>query len=237
MWRFLTRRSGRSRDGIVVIALAFPLVLILAAGCHWKYSLAEKVTNPGHCPVIEPGAIPAPVGTYQNELQRRQASKAEADDFVVYHYEFNEEGNQFGPAGARHMIQMAGRLKDGQPFPVVIEATGVEPVDRSRWELVVSRLLAEGVVDADKRVTIGLSAAEGLYGDEAPRIYGSLIRVGNYGFLTSGGYGAYGGGGYGYGAYGGGYGGYGYGGFGGYGGGFSGGFGFTGAFGGYGFGR
>lgn len=210
----LVRYLGQARRYFLVAALALPLGLTI--GCH---SWSQKNDC---CPTIEKGAIAAPVGTYQNEFNRRQADKAEADDFVIYHYEFNEEGTDLGPAGTRHVLQLGHRLKDNPPHPVVIEATGNPAIDQSRRNLIVTRLMNAGVVDAEQRVAIGLSAAEGLYGDEAPRIYNSLIRVGNYGFNANGGFGA--GGGYG-----------GYGGFGA--GNFSGGFGYIGAFGGYGYGR
>jgi hypothetical protein len=163
-----------------------------------------------HCPQYEPGSIPAPNGTYTREAFKRQAEKAEADDFVFYNYEFNEEGSALGPAGCRHLIQVAHRVKENPPFPVLIEATGDPKIDLTRRQLIVGRLGMAGVVDADQRVLVGLSQAEGLYGEEAPRIYGQLLRggygaQGGFGFANQGGFGGYGGniGGYGGGPFGG----------------------------------
>jgi hypothetical protein len=167
----------------------------------------------GRCPQYPPGSTPAPVGTYTREAFNRQAEKAEADDFAFYNYEFNEDGSALGPAGCRHLIQVAHRVQENQPFPIVIEATGDPKIDLTRRGLIVTRLVAAGVLDADRRVVVGLTQGEGLYGEEAPRIYNQMIRgtynnnqggYGGFGFANQnnlggfGAYGGYGGGGFGF---------------------------------------
>lgn len=183
-----TRRLGRRPEawllGVCLVGLG------LAAGCQsWPGDASDKVSNPNFCPAYERGSIPAPLGTYVNEHNRRQAEKAELDDFVFYNYEFNEEGTALGPAGCRHVIQVAMRLKGNAPFPVIIESTGFDKIDQARRALIVSRLGTAGVADADQRVMIGCPIAEGLYGDEAPRIYQQIITGG---FNFQGGFGNFG---------------------------------------------
>lgn len=188
----LLYRPGPSRGWLLGIALA----LLVAVGCKNTCSTcgsgrsASGWVAGGKCAQHEPGSIPAPVGTYTREAYRRQAEKAEADDFVFYNYEFNEEGSALGPAGCRHLIQVAHRVKHNEPFPVVIEATGDPKIDMTRRHLIVSRLGAAGITDAEQRVLVGLSQAEGLYGDEAPRIYNQMLQGNN--FNNQGGYGGFG---------------------------------------------
>jgi hypothetical protein len=197
-------------------------------GCHGKC----RIDN---CADIPCGAIPTHAGTYVNAYLNKQADKAELDDFVLYYNEFRDGEAQLGPFGRRHLAQIIARLSS-VPFPVVIQpepehlqATNTpnnpedkkvdaRQVDQMRRKVVIDLLCQAKIPNAEERVVVGIPTAEGLFGEEAERIYPQMMQnqLGGFG----GGYGAYGGLGSGYG---GGFGG-GFGGFGGFGGGFGGGF-------------
>ncbi|MCE9530044.1 MAG: hypothetical protein K8T89_02730 [Planctomycetes bacterium] len=153
------------------------------------------------CADIPKGAIPQPVGTYAREFMFRQASKAEADDFVMYLYEFEENSAQLGPFGRKHLVNIARRLPDA-PFNVLIESGADPRLDEERQLAIVTLLAQAGIADPTNRVRVGYPSAEGLYGDEAPAIYGELVSgnsgaregVGGAGFGGYGGRGGYGGG-------------------------------------------
>ncbi len=160
-----------------------------------------------------PGPPLAPNESSIDTYTRIEAHKAEADNFVVYDNEWYMGGQQLGPYGTIHATQIAKRL-EANPWPVVIQATFDPELDATRRRAYVKYLTDNGIANADTRVMIGFPEAEGLYGEEAPVIYGKLLRsltvgggsgggygggaggVGNYGaqnlFGTSGGIGAFG---------------------------------------------
>lgn len=209
--------------------------LIVAAaivGCHHACT-DEGCGHGGHshggmanchidnCADIPKGAIPPPAGTYNKEWINRMAGSAEADDFVFYYNEWIDGQAVLGPFGGEHLDRIIVRLNE-VPFQVVIQPEPNYPILTGlRHKALVDALTDAGIKDAARRVVVSKPAGEGLFGDEALRIYPRLVQggfQGNYG-------GAYGGGisGYGLTGFGGGFGGFG-GGFGGFGGGF--GFGF-----------
>ncbi len=126
------------------------------------------------CATIPAGAIPQPIGTHTNEILSRQVAKAEADQFVIYLYEWSGDTANFGPFGARHVDRMATRLNKAAQ-PVVIEADVNTSVNEARRLTMVAYLEQRGVANASQLVTIGFSQAEGLYGDEADRAYRQMI--------------------------------------------------------------
>jgi hypothetical protein len=191
--------------------LALPGLLLGTSGC--KCGSNWTIDN---CAVIEKGALPEQNGVFVREYQYRQTTKAERDDFVIYNQEWYLNGKELGPFGQYHLDQIIQRLPR-VPFPVVVQLDPDPDLNKARWEVIVAALGKAGIPMPETRVFIGRPEAEGLYGDEAPRIYGQMISSPSYGH----------GGGYGYGT--------GFGGFGASGslGGFGGGFGGLGGFGGY----
>ena len=158
------------------------------SGCHFGE----------HCKDIPPGAIPQPVGTYVCQWQHEQMNRAEADDFVIYHYEWLRETNQFSPFGGQHVVRIAKRLPY-EPFSVVIEPSHDSGLDQARVSAVVELLAEQGLPDAHQRVKVGTPIGEGLYGQEAPNATSTLFGNqrggrggGNFGF--GGGQGGLGGG-------------------------------------------
>lgn len=132
------------------------------------------------CPEVVPGAIPEPNGAFVRRFTDRQAAKAEASEFAVYWNEFNPKGDGFGPAGQRHMDEIALRLPQ-EPFGVLVQSTGKPETDAKHRSLVVATLTAKGVTDAEQRVAVGHPQAEPLRGDEAPRVFNGLLRGGTLG--------------------------------------------------------
>lgn len=151
------------------------------------------------CADIPPGAIPPPAGSHTCAWQTAQALSAEPDDFVIYQYEWTNESAELGPFGRRHVEQLAARLA-AHPFYVTVEPTENAELDAARRAAAVDRLAALGVLDADARVVLGYGVAEGLSGEEAPRLsqgyLGSRsIGSGTSAFGSSGAGGGLGGGG------------------------------------------
>lgn len=179
------------------------------------------------CSTIAPGTLPAPNGSYMSAWQLQHKIKADADDFVIYQNEWVDNTTVLGPFGQKHIEKIVQGLPQAK-FPVVIEPNWEDPsVNPPRLNKIIQLLAMRGVPDAPQRVVMGWSQAEGLYGDEAERIYFNMhrnqIRQFGYGFGGFGGIGGLGGFGLpgfgGFGGFGGGMGGLGgFGGFGGMGG-------------------
>jgi hypothetical protein len=199
------------------------------ADCHGHSHGGWDCLHIDNCADIPKGAIPQPPGTYTNEYLNREAGKAEGDDFTIYYNEWVDGQAVLGPFGGEHLDRIIARLPF-VPFQVVIQPEPNLPIlNGLRHKAMIEALTEAGFKDAAKRVVVGRPAAEGLFGEEAERIYPQMIHggfAGNAGGglgLPYGGYGMAGlgftGGGFG-GFAGGGFGGFGGGGFGGFGGGF-----------------
>ncbi len=151
----------------------------------------------GRCQTIPKGAIPQPYGWFVHKWENAQCSKAEADDFVIYKHEWFKGGTELGPYGTYHIQQILKRLP-GVPFPVLIQVETQDPARNEMRRMVIVNYLAQaGVPDPDTRVVLGYPEAEGLYGDEAPRIYQQMITQHNllnqFGLGGLGGIGGFGG--------------------------------------------
>ena len=144
-----------------------------------------------NCSNIPKGAQPAPNGTYVNRFIETQQNKAEMDDFVIYKHMWYKGGTDLGPLGRYTLDQIVKRLPT-VPFPVVIATSKDAALDESRRDHVMAMLKLRGV-DDPARVIVAYPIAEGLFGDEAPRIYNGIIGVGNQGTDTFGGGGGLGG--------------------------------------------
>lgn len=186
-------RPGRRAWAALAAAALGP-----AAGCH-------TCTSGSPCAEDIQGHFPQPNGTFVKEYQFRQSAKAEAEDFVLFHYEWLfEEPDHLGPFGTGHLEAVARRMQT-EDHPVVIQISDDKKLDDLRKAVVVRALTEKGVADADKRVYVGAPQSEGLYGDEAERTYQTLISGGGQG--QGGGGGGIGPGGGGGGGFGGGLGG------------------------------
>jgi hypothetical protein len=146
----------------------------------------------GACGELPKGALPAEVGSYNREFEFRQAAKAEADDFVIYQYEWVQDTPNLGPFGRRHLAAASRRLETDAPFGVLIEASTDPRLDEARYLALTDILGQLGVADPATRVRIGIPGAEGLFGDEAQRVYRNIL-FGGLGAFGQGGYGGFGG--------------------------------------------
>jgi hypothetical protein len=166
----------------VLFALCASLgVAAVVVGCQHSCSSgncqgAGANLHVDNCSDIPQGAIPLPIGTYTHALFDRQAVKAEADDFVVYYNEWVDNQAILGPYGREHLAQMIARLPS-VPFPVIVQP---EPerfmLNGLRQQNMIEALTLAGIPDAARRVFVGRGAAEGLFGEEAERIYPSLVN-------------------------------------------------------------
>lgn len=145
----------------------------LLTGCSTTGTSWWKIDN---CATVPPGAQPAPVGTYVRRFNDVQAAKAEADDFVIYKFEWYQGGDELGPYGRYHINEIIKRLPF-VPFPVMIQAHSVDAeLNEARRCHIVNILRLSGVPEAEQRVVIGFPEAEGLYGEEAELAYLRMLQ-------------------------------------------------------------
>ncbi len=150
--------------GVLWLILA---TLAANAGCH-------SGPEPGSCNDITPGAIPQPNGTYTCQWIHGEAARANQDNFVISQYEWSADGTRLTQFGQEHLARIAQGLSQ-VPFPVVIEPSCDQRVDESRRMAVLQSLACCNVQIAPDRVILGRSEAEGLYGQEAPRVAAGML--------------------------------------------------------------
>ena len=170
------------------------LALGLVSGCCPCNS--EVVDGDAHAAAV---MMPEPNGSFVHKFQDVQVTKAQASNFAIFLDEWYKGGTVLGPYGAYHLNRIAARLAE-VPYPVVIQPSPDAALNETRREQIVAALAKCGVAEADHRVIIAFPEAEGLYGEEAPRLYCEMLRPhnGTYGaYGAFGGYGASGYGGYG----------------------------------------
>jgi hypothetical protein len=142
-----------------------------ASGGHRFYDYFH-VDN---CSDIPQGAIPLPIGTFTNQYFDRMAAKAESDDFVIYYNEWVDHQAVLGPYGRAHLDRIIARLP-GVPFPVFVQPEPDQPaLNGIRQQTIVEAVAAAGIPNAARRVLSGRGSAEGLYGEEAEKIYPQLV--------------------------------------------------------------
>jgi hypothetical protein len=139
--------------------------VILVAGCKSDC----QPTGGDHCADIPAGAVPHPNGTYACQWQQAHMAAAEADELVFYHYEFENCGPALGPFGQRHLAKTAQRLAY-EGSTVVLERSEDANLDQARVKSLVDGLASLGIADAQERVVVGNSRAEGMYGIEASTV-------------------------------------------------------------------
>ncbi|MEZ6066739.1 MAG: hypothetical protein R3B90_13770 [Planctomycetaceae bacterium] len=162
-----------------------------------------------------PKAEPAPLGTYTHMWHTAQIEAAAASFFVVSRHEWFDHGDELGPEGLRHVIQLADELGRRRET-VVVEAAEVElgyqltlaeateaadDLNRRRRDRVAVALLNAGLVDAEERVIVSPIDRVGVRGAEAQRVYNQQFfggfggTRGGFGGGGQGGRGGFGGGG------------------------------------------
>jgi hypothetical protein len=146
-----------------------------------------------NCAQIPRRAQPAPSGTYVNRWFFLQDQKAELDDFVIYLNMWFRGGTELGPMGRYYLDMIANRM-GRHPMPIVIETSHDDRLDDARREVLITLLERRGLKDPT-RVIVAYPIAEGLLGEEAPRIAAFYLYGGGYGgYGGLGGLGGFGGG-------------------------------------------
>ena len=201
----------KRRTFLRLCTLAGTTVTIGLAGCHHKTAAM----------FYQPPPPPQMLGFEIDQMNEQQELNAEAAKFIVYQHEFDlnssEGGKSLGgvrlnEAGEDHVRQIAGALKGGATFPVLIERSrtssraGTEfnygvhynpELDNRRRLVVVKALEKMGVVNAGKVVSVSPSFAQPLTGMEAEQAYRRSLRNNNNGGNgAGGGGGGFGGGGF-----------------------------------------
>jgi len=134
---------------------------------------------------IPPGAMPDAPGEHVRRFQATQVKNAEAIQYAVFLNEWYMGGTELGPYGEHHVQRMI-RYLPTVPHPVLIQPAPDAAINEIRRNVIVGKLLNGGILDAETRVRIANPDAEGLFGDEAPRIYDQMLRSNAYSGLGSG---------------------------------------------------
>lgn len=160
---------------------------------------------------------PPHLGSVIDETFRTQEENAEAAKYVFYCHEFklnettkdgdNPGGWRLNEYGEDHLRRVAVNMKRGDTFPIIVERSQTssrpgtqfgypvhfnDELDARRRQTIVAMLTALGVPDADQRVIVAPSAAEGIEAIEAANSYNGSLRGGG-GFGWGGGIGGMGG--------------------------------------------
>ncbi len=123
-----------------------------------------------------PATVPEPLGATVNGVFKVQANLAYADHFVIYEMEWKGLTAELSPYGRFHILEMARRWGT-TPAPIVIEVNLDDKVNEQRRMTVVNALAKTGVPDPERRVVVGFSRAEGLFGDEAMFLYPQFLLI------------------------------------------------------------
>jgi hypothetical protein len=162
-------------------------VLLAAAGCTAPSSF------------YQPPPPPEMLGSKVDQINLIQEENAEASKFVIYQHEFElnrnkdgvvVEGIRLNEYGEDHVKRIAENVRNGAPFPVVVERsqTSAKPgtkynypvhfnpdLDLKRREIVARALTRMGIADADTRVVVAPAFAQPLTGNEAQGAYATGI--------------------------------------------------------------
>ncbi|MDB5341650.1 MAG: hypothetical protein JWP89_27 [Schlesneria sp.] len=186
-----TQFFGRCLWGVGIIAL----VSVTLCGCR---NGACKWNDDYDIP---PGALPSPLGTAVRATHTEQVARARSDQYVLHNHEWFRRGDKLGPDGRRHLKSLV-ELTSQQGCQIVIVPEDEQTDEDQFTELnerrrlyVVEQLTKAGLPDADTRVVLGSSVAEGLDGIQATRAYARQFQNGGGGAAGGTGLGGGGGGG------------------------------------------
>lgn len=166
-------------------------IVVFTCGCAWGHKQSHKTYGgPPYGPAHD---RPLPLGQVTDSHWETQQTNAEAADFLFYDHEFrydtakHVETAQLSPLGKKHLVEVARRLEH-VPFPVVIEELPRNHDDAknhekglfevARHKTIVEELNKLGVTNADSRVIVANSSAEGFTGVEGERAYWNVISGG-----------------------------------------------------------
>lgn len=124
------------------------------------------------------GDRPFPLGAVSDAHWETQQTNAEAAKFIFHDHEFVGETAELGPSAKKHLMSVALRIEH-VPFPIVIEETQYNrnpELDQKRRKMVVEQLGRLGVENAEERVVVSPTFAEGFSGTEGEGAYYSTLN-------------------------------------------------------------
>jgi hypothetical protein len=139
------------------MAMLWSVTLLAMPACHSAGFAGSD------CRDIPKGALPPPAGTYVCQWTDAETSRAAADNFVIYQYEWIDA--KLGPFGQRH-IPRIGQQLPLVPCPVVVEPSGDAKLDQQRRQAVFEALSKYADI-SEERIILGHSEALPLPGYEA----------------------------------------------------------------------
>jgi hypothetical protein len=166
---------------IPTLLAALSLSLLGLAGCG---GISEHLHR-DKCPDIPKGSLPDPPGAHLRRFEEIQKTNAEAFSYAIFVNEWYMGGKTLGPYGEYH-VQQLSQLLPGVPYHVMIQPTLDPALNDIRRAVVVGRLIEAGIADADARVRVEYPETEGLYGQEAPRIFRNMLLSTQTGSQNSG---------------------------------------------------
>ena len=93
---------------------------------------------------------------------------------MIYQYEWSAEPAKLTSNGQEHVAKIAHALVQ-TPCPVIVETSEDRATDELRRAAVLNALAAAGCAADPARVVCGQPESEGLYGQEAAGIAGSML--------------------------------------------------------------
>ena len=146
------------------------LTALVGGGCSGRRSQSR---NPG-------ADRPFPLGEVTDATWETQETNAQAAKFIFHDHEFVGDTAELAPSAKKHLMQVALRLEH-VPFPVVIEESEYNrhpELDQKRRRNVIEQLGRLGVENAEDRVVVANSFAEGFSGIEGESAYYSTLGSG-----------------------------------------------------------
>ncbi len=142
--------------------------------------------RPG-CLASRPAIPVPPPGASLHANWNVQAANALAEYFTIYWNEWCCGGQELCPSGHRHLGGILRRMAE-TPFQIKVEPVPDPALNEARRIALVQLLAGYGYPDADSRVIIAPSTAEGLRGDDIERVYQRYstisTRGGGYGGIS-----------------------------------------------------
>lgn len=167
----------------LIALLAAPVAIPASAQAGWLFGWNKEKHHRYPGPAMD---RPFPVGQVTDSFWEAQQTNAEAADFIFYDHEFrydtvrHVETAELAPGAKRHLEQVALRLEHA-PFPIVIEASqhqAAPELDKARRRTIVEQLNRMGITNADERVVVAPSFAEGRTAIEAEQTYYNILSNG-----------------------------------------------------------
>jgi hypothetical protein len=153
----------------LLAALSFSVLGLAGCSCVGQNPKRDR------CDDIRPGSLPDPPGAHLARFEAIQKNNAEAFSYAIFVHEWYMGGKTLGPYGEYHLQQIA-QLLPSVPYYVMIQPTLSPELNDIRRAVVVGRLLEAGIADAEVRVRLEYPETEGIFGEEAPRIFRSMLQ-------------------------------------------------------------